>query len=195
MCVVHFFSPLSFAHTSQLLKIHRTDVSSDRTEVSQIRDAFVGCVLASRLAARHGAGNMRKRCVPCGDGRKRKRLIGGFILKIVPRRVVFKSEHETSFPLARDHTQVRAMPHTCVPRHAGARARPCPRSSTSGKIANRLGDRSRTSRTTGRHARTRWRMLEIDLLGPSTNPPSRSSTFAFRRIDQSYFLCKLQSIR
>lgn len=127
---------------SEIPAAYRTDVSSSQTEVStrSIRDSCVP--VADRILQE----NMRKRCVPVDDERKRKRLIGGLSWKNRPRGIVFKSEHETSFPLASDHTQVYYASHACAYNDTQARVRPCTRSSASGKIANRLDDRLRTSR-------------------------------------------------
>lgn len=156
-----FFS-LSFAHTLQLPKYTG---QTCRLARQKCRKFAMRASAASSFLVERRARNVRKRCVST-DGRKRKRLIGGLSWKS-SRGIVFKSEHETSFPLARPHAGRR--PRTCVPRQAGARAalpevvniwQNC--ESSRRPIAYFANDRKR-------HAHTRWGMLEIDLLGASTN--------------------------
>lgn len=62
-----------------------------------------------------------------------------FILKNSSRGIVFESEHETFFPLARQHAGTATVTHVrASTRSARSRVRPCARSSASGKIVNRL---------------------------------------------------------
>lgn len=99
-----------------------------------------------RAYPREEARNVRKRCVPDVDERKRKRLIGGLSEKKKirpPRNRVRIGTRNVLYSLSRARAQIsirsRFYARACTDTQTRALyPRPCARSSASGEIANRL---------------------------------------------------------